>query len=112
MQKMVAINTIFVEKGKGQQVTARFAKAKAVHTFKGFIRMEVLLNENGEERDEVKVCTTWEDQQFFDSWLASRENAKAHVGEAPAEPSPILGNEMSMFDVKVQHLPIEPIEVK
>ena len=54
MQKMVAINTIFVEKGKGQQVTARFAKAKAVHTFKGFIRMEVLLNEDGEERDEVK----------------------------------------------------------
>lgn len=112
MQKMIAINTIYVEKGKGEQVTARFAKAKAVHTFEGFIRMEVLLNEDNEDRDEIKVCTTWEDRQFFDSWLPSRENAKSHDAKAPAEPSPILGNEVKTFDVKVQHLPAETVETK
>ncbi|ARK22352.1 hypothetical protein CSV69_08120 [Sporosarcina sp. P26b] len=112
MQKMVAINTIYVEKGKGEQITARFAKAKSVHTFEGFIRMEVLLSEEGEERDEVKVCTTWEDRQFFDKWLHSRENAKAHDAKAPQGPSSILGNEVKTFDVKVQHLPIEKVESK
>lgn len=110
MQKMIAINTIFVEKGKGEQVTARFAKAKTVHTFEGFIRMEVLLNEDSEDRDEIKVCTTWEDRQFFDNWLHSRENAKAHDAKAPTGPSPIVGNEVQTFDVKVQHLPAEIVE--
>lgn len=107
MQKMTAINTISVEKGKGEQVSARFAKAKAVHTFEGFIRMEVLLNESGEEHDEIKVCTTWEDQAFFEKWLESRNKTKKQEAKDSAEPSPILGTELSMFDVKVQHLPAE-----
>lgn len=107
MQMMTAVNTIFVEKGKGEQVTARFAKAKAVHTFEGFIRMEVLLKNDAEDCDEVKVCTTWEDREFFDNWLRSRANEKAHAEERPAsaEKSPILGNELTTYDVKVQHLP-------
>ncbi|PID22011.1 hypothetical protein CSV61_07295 [Sporosarcina sp. P3] len=112
MQKIIAVNTIYVEKGKGEQVTTRFAKAKAVHTFEGFIRMEVLLNENNDDHDEIKVCTTWEDRQFFDRWLHSRENAKTHDAKAPAEPSPILGNEVKIFDVKVQHLLAATIEAK
>ncbi|WP_228548241.1 antibiotic biosynthesis monooxygenase [Sporosarcina obsidiansis] len=113
MQMMTAINTIFVEKGKGEQVTARFAKAKAVHTFEGFIRMEVLLKEDAEERDEVKVCTTWEDRKYFENWLHSRENSKAHDVKAPStEPSPILGNEVTTFAVKVQHLPVQSSAVK
>ncbi|WP_233190943.1 antibiotic biosynthesis monooxygenase [Sporosarcina sp. P19] len=112
MQKMIAINTIYVQKGKGEQVTARFAKAKSVHTFEGFIRMEVLLNGDNEEHDEIKVCTTWEDRQFFDSWLHSRENAKTHDVKAPTVSSPILGNELKTFDVKVQHLPAETVETK
>ncbi|GKV66104.1 MULTISPECIES: antibiotic biosynthesis monooxygenase [Sporosarcina] len=113
MQKMTAINTIFVEKGKGEEITSRFLKAKAVHTFEGFIRMEVLLGEEVEDRDEVKVCTTWEDRKYFDSWLHSRENAKSHDAKAPsAEKSPILGNELTIFDVKVQHLPAETERAK
>ncbi|AXI01225.1 hypothetical protein DV702_00455 [Sporosarcina sp. PTS2304] len=109
---MTAINTIFVEKGKGEQITSRFAKAKAVHTFEGFIRMEVLLSEEHEERDEVKVCTTWEDRKFFDDWLHSRENVSAHNSKASSEPSPILGNEVTTFAVKVQHLPAETVDLK
>ncbi|WP_301107891.1 antibiotic biosynthesis monooxygenase [Sporosarcina sp.] len=113
MQKMTAINTIFVEKGKGEQITARFEKAKAVHTFEGFIRMEVLLSEDAEDRDEVKVCTTWEDRKYFDNWLHSRENEKSHNAKSPsAEKSPILGNELTTFAVKVQHLPAEAEKAK
>lgn len=109
MQKMTAINTISVEKGKGEHVTARFAKAKAVHTFEGFIRMEVLLNESLEAHDEIKVCTTWEDRQFFDNWLENRNKTKKQESKDPnpAEPNPILGTELSLFDVKVQRLPAE-----
>ncbi|MEV9640714.1 antibiotic biosynthesis monooxygenase [Mammaliicoccus sciuri] len=113
MQMMTAVNTIFVEKGKGEQVTARFQRAKTVHTFEGFIRMEVLLKQDAEDQDEVKVCTTWEDEKYFQNWLNSRENAKSHESKAPStEPSPILGNKLTKFAVKVQHLPAEISEVK
>src|SRR5690606_20423980 len=109
MQMMTAVNTIQIKKGKGGEVANRFAIPKSVHTFEGFVRMEVWMKENVAEYDELKVCTTWEDRQFFDRWLDSRESGKAHgkgrEQSAEAEESPILGSELTTFIVKVQHLP-------
>lgn len=109
MQKIIAINTITVEKGHGEEVTARFAKAKAVHTFEGFVRMQVLLNEANEVHDEIKVCTTWEDKRFFDHWLEVRNESKKQDAKEkekePAKHNPILGAELSIYDIKVEHLP-------
>lgn len=108
MQKMTAVNTIFVKKGMGPMIIERFKQPKAVHTFEGFIRMEVLLKNDSEEHDEVKVCTTWEDKQYFENWLNSRESKKSHdkKGYEANEESPILGNELTTFNVYVQHLPL------
>lgn len=113
MQMMTAVNTIRIEKGRGEEVASRFAVAKSVHTFKGFIRMEVWMKEDSPEYDELKICTTWEDHSYFDNWLKSRQAEKAHGGGRSKESegnSPILGSELTTFAVKVQHLPA--IEVK
>ena len=111
---MVAVNTIRIQKGKGEEVASRFAQPKSVHTFEGFIRMEVWMKEDSPEYDELKVCTTWEERRFFDNWLESRESQKAHGSgngrPASSEPSPILGNELTTFTVKAQHLPAAKAE--
>lgn len=111
MKMMTAVNTILVKKGRADEVIARFQTPKSVHTFDGFIRMEVLKKENSEVHDELKVCTTWEDQSYFQNWLDSRDSKKAHgekKGQKPqssSEKSPILGAELTTFEVAVQHLP-------
>ena len=113
MKMMTAVNTIRVKKGRADEVIARFKTPKSVHTFDGFIRMEVLKKENSEDHDELKVCTTWADQSYFQSWLDSRESKKAHGDKKEQKPqdsseeSPILGAELTTFEVAVQHLPAE-----
>ena len=113
MSQMTAVNAIRVVKGRAQEVADRFAKPKSVHTFPGFVRMEVWMKENGEDHDELHICTTWEEEKFFKNWLKSRENGKAH-GQSPDKPtkseetSPILGAELSTFVTIHQHLPAVP----
>lgn len=104
---MTAVNTIRIKKGKVDEVLARFQTPKSVHTFEGFVLMEVLKKNNSHDYDELKICTTWEDQKYFDSWLKSRNNEKAHgqKGEKKSEESPILGAELTTFEVAIQHKP-------
>lgn len=99
------VNTLRVKKGKVNEVAALFQKAKGVHTFDGFVFMEVLIKENTEEHDELLVCTTWEDHASFEVWRKSRETRKAHESQnkQEKEDSPILGSELSTFEVFVQH---------
>lgn len=101
------VNTLRVKKGKVNEVAALFKQAKSVHTFNGFVFMEVLIKENTEEYDELQVCTTWEDYASFEVWRESRETKKAHEsqGKQEKEDSPILGSELSTFEVFVQHQP-------
>lgn len=107
MKMMTAVNTIQIKKGKVDEIIARFATPKSVHTFEGFILMEVLKKENSTEYDEIKVCTTWEDRSYFDKWLESRESQRAHgqKSEQKSEDSPIIGSELTTFEVAVQHKP-------
>lgn len=103
-----AVNQIRVEKGRVEEVAQRFSKAKAVHTFDGFILMEVLIKENTDEYDVIEVCTTWEDHESFDAWRESRATKKTHASsgsEAKSEDNPILGAELSTYEVFVQHHP-------
>lgn len=106
---IVAVNTIRIQKGRGEEVASRFAQPKSVHTFEGFIRMEVWMKEDSPEYDELKVCTTWQERHFFDNWLESRESQKVHGSKNgrpdTTENSPILGNELTIFKVTAQHLP-------
>lgn len=112
MSQMTAVNAISIEKGRVQEVADRFAKPKSVHTFPGFVRMEVWMKENIEDHDELHICTTWEDEKYFKDWLKSRENDKAH-GQSSQKPdaldeaksNPILGARLSTYVTLVQHLP-------
>jgi heme oxygenase (staphylobilin-producing) len=109
---MTAVNTIRIQKGRVDEILARFQTPKSVHTFEGFILMEVLKKENSPDYDEIKVCTTWEDHSFFEKWLESRASQKAHAQKSEQKPedSPILGSELTTFEVAIQHKPV-PQEV-
>ncbi len=104
---MKAINAIRVKKGRADEVLVRFSSPKAVHTFEGFVFMEVLKKENSPDYDELHICTTWEERKHFDNWLESRYNQRAHSkkSDKEAEENPILGNELSTFEVVYQHEP-------
>lgn len=101
------INAIHVEKGRADEVLARFSSPKAVHTFEGFVFMEVLQKNDSPDYDELHICTTWEERKHFDAWLEHRNYGKAHSKQnaKPAKDSPIIGNELSTFDVIHQHRP-------
>lgn len=106
-----AVNTIRVKKGHVNEVAEKFNKAKAVHTFEGFVLMEVLIKENTEEFDEIEVCTTWEDHSHFEAWRESRSTQKAHEAKnkykEDKEDNPILGAELTTYEIHVQHHPAE-----
>jgi len=109
MTKMKAVNTLRIKKGKADEVLKLFEKPKSVHTFDGFILMEVLKTEDTEEYDELKICTTWEDASYFEIWREGRAARKAHAakeeGAQETKDSPILDTELSIYKVCVQHHP-------
>lgn len=107
---ITAENVIQIKKGYVDEMLDRFRVAKGVHTFEGFIIMEVLKNVDHPDYDELKICTTWENQSYFESWLTSRNAQKVHEkeqkkGKENPEASPILGNKLSIFEVAIQHHP-------
>jgi heme-degrading monooxygenase HmoA len=70
------INRLPVKEGAAGQVVERFANSLgSVQGFPGFVSMEVL---NSEAGDEVLVITRWRDREAFDSWVMSSEFKKAH----------------------------------
>lgn len=108
MVMMKAVNTIRIKKGKANEILPRFRTPKSVHTFEGFILMEVLIRENSPEFDELQVCTTWEDHKYFEKWLMSREARKVHRKERglKLEDSLILSSQLTTFEIAVQYKPI------
>lgn len=109
MTMMKAVNSIRIKKGKVAEVLALFEKPKKVHTFDGFVFMEVLEKENTEGYDELQICTTWEDESYFQAWRESRAAGKAHGAKkgskSEGKESPILSSELSTFKVPIQHYP-------
>ncbi len=121
-------NLIKVKAGFEEAVLERFAKPKQVHTFKGFIRMDVLHGKSPDGDEEIRVCTTWESKADFEAWASSDSFRGAHArrngesgGEeaAPANgqshgqggahgsaaPGPVIGNKVAIYRVAASHLP-------
>jgi len=68
---IAVINRLPVKEGAADQVVERFANSRGnVQGFPGFVSMEVL---NSEAGDEVLVITRWQDKDAFDSWVDSEE---------------------------------------
>ncbi len=68
---IAVINRLPVKEGAADQVVERFANSRGnVQDFPGFVSMEVLRSEEG---DEVMVITRWRDKDAFTSWIHSDE---------------------------------------
>jgi len=73
---IAVINRLPVKEGAADRVVERFANSRGhVQDFSGFVSMEVLRSEVG---DEVLVVTRWRDKDAFDSWVHSEAFKKAH----------------------------------
>lgn len=104
------VNRLKIKKGHVEDVLERFSSPKAVHTFEGFVLMEVLERQNVEDHEELHIATTWEDEASFEKWRDSRRNAKVHdkeekKDEGTKEESPILDFEISIYDIHYRHTP-------
>lgn len=73
---IAVINRLPVKEGAADEVVERFANSRGnVQGFPGFVSMEVL---NSEEGDEVLVITRWQNKDAFTSWVHSEAFKEAH----------------------------------
>lgn len=98
-------NIIRTKKGFGKAVSERFAQPKTVSSSKGFLRMEVMINEKHGDYDEVKITTNWETKADFNAWFTSEEATNTHKRVAKEEDSPMIGNEVNLYELQYEHLP-------
>jgi heme-degrading monooxygenase HmoA len=102
---IAVINRLPVKEGAAEQVVERFANSRGnVQGFPGFVSMEVLSSEGG---DEVLVITRWRDKDAFDSWVGSDAFKRAHArsgGEDLLRGHPQMGT----YDVAVEREPAPP----
>lgn len=75
---MIAItNRLPVKQGAADEIVERFASSRGhVQDFPGFVSMEVLRSDDG---DEVLVVTRWENRESFDSWVQSDSFRQTHA---------------------------------
>lgn len=100
---MIAVfNRLPVREGAAGQVAGLFANSRRnVQGFPGFVSMEVL---NSEAGDEVLVITRWRDRGAFDAWVGSEEFKKAHARGGAGEL--MRGHpQMSTYEVAVEREP-------
>jgi heme-degrading monooxygenase HmoA len=68
---IAVVNSLPVEEGAADRIVEKFAGSRgAVQGFPGFVSMEVLKSDDG---DEVLVVTRWRDRASFDAWVRSEE---------------------------------------
>lgn len=108
-------NRIEVKSGMAEGILERFRKPKTVHTFPGFIRMDVLHAKVNEETEEIRVCTVWEKEDDFHNWSNSESFRHAHAKRAESSSShgadgAILGNRITLYTVEATHLPAKRVE--
>ena len=73
---ITVVNRLPVKEGMADQIVERFTNSQGfVQEFPGFVSMEVL---NSEAGDEVLVITRWRDKDAFDSWVHSDAFKRAH----------------------------------
>ena len=73
---IAVVNSLPVKAGAADQIVERFAESRGhVQSFPGFVSMEVMRSEEG---DEVLVITRWQSRASFEAWVGSQEFVKAH----------------------------------
>ncbi|MCD9024441.1 antibiotic biosynthesis monooxygenase [Cohnella silvisoli] len=108
---IIVTNTIQVKPGYGDIMRERFKTPKNVHTFPGFVRMELLQTQGLEEHEEYQVCTAWDNKESFDAWVQSDSFKQAHAQRRESGNSEmVIGNKITLHEVIVSHLPALPQE--
>ena len=100
---MIAIvNSLPVKDGAADRIVERFAESRGhVQGFPGFVSMEVLKSDAG---DEVLVVTRWRDKDAFNSWVQSEEFSRAHGRSGAGEL--LRGHpKMASYEVAVERGP-------
>jgi len=99
---IAVINRLPVKEGAAGQIVERFANSRGnVQGFPGFLSMEVLSSEVG---DEVLVITRWQDKDAFDSWVHSDAFKRAHGRSGGADL--LRGHpQMSAYEIVVEREP-------
>jgi heme oxygenase (staphylobilin-producing) len=103
---MIAIvNRLPVKEGMADQIVERFTSSRGfVQEFPGFVSMEVLSSEVG---DEVLVITRWRDKDSFNSWVGSDAFGSAHGRSGGGDL--LRGHpQMSTYEVVVEREPGPP----
>lgn len=100
---MIAIfNSLPVKEGASDEIVGRFAESRGhVQDFPGFVDMEVLASDSGEE---VLVITRWQDRESFEAWVHSEEFSRAH-GRGGAGGLLTGHPRMSSYQVAVERSP-------
>lgn len=105
-----AVNTISIKKGFADQIIEKFRELKGIKSAPGFLGLEIWKLENGEELDEVKVCSTWENHDDFKAWTESdafkarhKHMNKEGVPAEREQKGPVLGAELTVFSVPISH---------
>ncbi|NBD24381.1 antibiotic biosynthesis monooxygenase [Paenibacillus glycinis] len=75
---IIVENRFEIRAGAAEAILDRFRSPKSVHTFPGFVRMDVLHASLTEETEEVRVCTAWESEEAFQAWTNSDSFRHAH----------------------------------
>ncbi|BBI34685.1 antibiotic biosynthesis monooxygenase [Cohnella abietis] len=108
---IIVTNTIQVKLGYGGFIRERFKTPKNVHTFPGFVRMELLQTESLEDHEEYQVCTTWDNKKAFDAWVQSDSFSHAHAERKEGDNSEmVIANKITLHEVIVSHLPAVSLE--
>jgi len=97
---IAVVNSLPVKAGAADQIVERFAEGRGhVQSFPGFVSMEVMRSEEG---DEVLVITHWQSRASFEAWVGSEEFAKAHGRGGGAE---LLRShpKVTAYEVAVEH---------
>jgi heme-degrading monooxygenase HmoA len=99
---IAVINRLPVKEGAAGEVVERFANSGGdVQGFPGFVSMEVLSSEAG---DEVLVITRWQDKDAFASWVRSDAFKRAHGRSGGGDL--LRGHpQMSTYEVAVEREP-------
>lgn len=99
---IVAMNTIRIKKGHGEEIIERFQNPKEISKFEGFLGLEVLKKLNGKDEDQIRICTRWVDEASFNVWLHSPEFKASHSKSAEErENSPLLGADFALLEVAI-----------
>ncbi len=100
---IAVVNRLPVKEGMADQIVERFANSRGfVQEFPGFVSMEVLSSETG---DEVLVVTRWRDKDAFDSWVGSDAFKRAH-GRSGGKDLLRGHPQMSTYEVAVEREPL------